>query len=128
MQTNEKYRYYADGITALHFFWTFVIFAGAVLMFFWRTYAMVEIVVVSFTLLISLPFGAVCPLTLLEERLRRKLDSAYRNHGSYLAVYINKFFHTHFKVRSINISVGIIYFLIYAFAFTIYYSSISFLR
>lgn len=69
--SRDHYNRYANGIVALHVAWTTVILAGAVTMFFWHPYAIAEIVVVSFTLLISLPFG-VCPLTLLEGKLRRK--------------------------------------------------------
>lgn len=116
METARRYETYADIITGIHFFWTFVIFAGVALMFFWHPYAWGEIFVVSFTLLISLPFGAVCPLTLFEERLRQKRDPSYRNNGSYLVVYINKFFKTNFSVRAVNTTVGILYFLIYVAA------------
>jgi hypothetical protein len=117
VKTNDtRYEYYADGITAIHFFWTFIVFAGAALMLVWHSYALTEIEVVSFTLLISLPFGAVCPLTLLEERLRRKYDPSYRNDGSYLKVYLNKIFSSHLTTREVNVAVGIFYTLIYATA------------
>lgn len=114
--TTKTYQRYADTITAIHVAWTIVIFGGVVLMFFWHSYALVEIIVVSFTLLISLPFGAVCPLTMLEEHLRRKIDPSFNNGGSYLAYYINRWFKSNISVRAINVTVGILYFFIYAAA------------
>lgn len=116
MSNEEKYRHLANVIVAIHIVWTFIILAGAILMFVSPVFAMAEIVVVSFTLLISLPFGAVCPLTMFEERLRRKLDPSYSNHNSYLATYINKMFKTQTTTRTVNITVGIVYALIYFFA------------
>jgi hypothetical protein len=116
MSDGERYRYYANGILLIHVFWTFLIIAGAVVMFISPFYAIGEIVIVTFTLLISLPFKAVCPLTLLEGRLRRKFDASYSNHNSYLVTYINKIFKTHFAVRTIGIIVAIFYVFIYASA------------
>ena len=112
----RRYERYADGIVAVHFVWTVVVFAGAVGMFFWHAYAPCEAIVVSVTLLASLPFGGLCPLTMLEERFRRKIDPSFRNGGSYMAFYINKLFKTRFRVRTVNIAIGVFYAVIYAMA------------
>jgi hypothetical protein len=119
MTQAKRYKLYADSITAMHVFWSILIFAGAVAMFFWHPYALTEIVIVSFTLLISLPFGAVCPLTMMEEHLRRKIDPSFKNGGSYLAYYINKLLGADFSVGAVNIAVGIFYFFIYAAAISL---------
>lgn len=114
--STKQYKFYADVITGIHVLWTVVVFGGVVVMVIWHGYALAEIIVVSFTLLISLPFGAICPLTLAEERLRRKIDPSYNNGGSYLAYYVNKILRSNISVRTINTSVGIFYFFIYAAA------------
>ena len=116
MSEAKHYRLYADGVTAIHFLWTVVVFGGALLMLFWHPYALYEIFVVSFTLLVSLPFGGLCPLTMMEERFRKKIDPSFTNEGSYMAHYINKIFGADFGTRTVNTGIGIFYTIIYAVA------------
>ncbi len=114
MSREARYKLSADMIVALHVIWTFVLFGGAVFVLFAPWYAVVQIITISFTLLIALPFGNICPLTLLEERLRKKIDPSYTNNRSYLTTYINKIFGTDFRNRSVSIVVAVIYILSYA--------------
>jgi Protein of Unknown function (DUF2784) len=116
MAKMKRYQWYADGIVAVHFAWTVVVFGGAALMFFWPPYALPEIIVVSITLLVSLPFGGLCPLTMMEEYFRRRIDPSFRNDGSYMTYYINKLMGTRFRVRTVNKSIGIFYTLVYGAA------------
>ena len=112
----RRYEWYADGIVAVHMAWTALVFLGAAAMFFWHAYALYEIIVVSITLLASLPFGRLCPLTMLEEHFRRKIDPLFDNGGSYMAFYINKILNTRFRVRTVNIAIGVFYAAVYASA------------
>ena len=106
----------ANFITTLHIGWTLVIFVGAVAMAFGGKYAILEIVILNVTLLAAILWGNVCPLTLLEERLRQKHDPSYTNHGSYLKTYLSKIFRTDFTVKQINTTVAVCYTIIYAIA------------
>ena len=119
MGSTARFRKYANILVSIHFLWTLFLIGGAVAMFFYPLYAWMQIYVMSFTLLISLPFGTICPLTLLEEKLRRKIDPAYDNHGSYIATYFNKISGKNVSVRRINeISAGL-YVIAYAAAISI---------
>jgi small-conductance mechanosensitive channel len=110
------HRVFANFITALHVGWTFIILLGALAMAFGPRYALLEVVILNVTLLAAILWGNVCPLTLLEERLRQKHDPTYTNHGSYLKTYINHIFKTKFTVKQVNATVAVCYTLIYALA------------
>jgi uncharacterized protein DUF2784 len=105
----QRYKFWADVVIAVHVVWTVIIFAGAVLVFFEPWYALFQIIVIGFTLLIALPFGGVCPLTLLEEWLRKKVDPHYTNHGAYLMTAINTIGKTHFSKRAVDTGIAIFY-------------------
>lgn len=115
----QTYRRYADLIVAVHFIWTLFLIVGAIVMFFDPPYAWIQIGVMTFTLLLALPFGGICPLTLLEEKFRRKLYLDYRNEGSFIATYLNKILGTHFPTRNVNTIITGLYVLAYAFATSI---------
>ncbi len=109
------YRLLADGVAGFHIFWTLLVFGGAIAMIAVPSYAFMEIVVLSITLLASLPLRFTCPVTLLERSLRRKLDPMYDNQGSFMVTYINKIAGTHFRRRTMDAAIGAIYILIYAY-------------
>jgi hypothetical protein len=116
MGSRTRHYVYANIITAIHVGWTFLIFGGAIFLLFNHTYAIPQIIVLSATLLVSIPFKNVCPLTLLEEKLRQKYDPAYTNRGSYMTTYLNKIFKTNFTVKRVNGTVAVLYVFVYAFA------------
>ncbi len=115
MQT-KTYQRLADLIMIFHFFWTLVIFGGAVFMVLDPSYALTQIAVLSITLLASVPFGGLCPVTTLENRFRQKVDPSYENHGSFMTTYTNKIFGTQFRVRDVNITIAVLYVLCYSYA------------
>src|SRR6185437_10181178 len=98
----KRYKLYADAIVGVHALWTLIVFGGILLMLFWHAYARWEIVVVTFTLLLSLPFGTICPLTKMEERFRRKFDPSFHNDGSFVAHYGNRLLGTRFSADEVN--------------------------
>ncbi|MDE2018901.1 MAG: DUF2784 family protein [Patescibacteria group bacterium] len=104
-----KYQASANIIVLIHVFWTLLLFGGAVFMFFARWYAPFQIGLMSFTLLIAIPFGRTCPLTLFEEWLRKKINPDYTNNRSYMVTYINKIFGTKFSRKQIIIYNGCFY-------------------
>jgi len=115
------YKFWANVITVFHFFWTFLVFGGAVYVIFDHAYAWKHIMVLSITLISNIPFKAVCPLTLIEESLRRKIDPAYTSQGSFTTTYTNKIFGTNFSTREINTGIAILYILSYSYSFYILY-------
>lgn len=114
MSGKTRYHASANAILAAHILWTCILFGGAVFVVFQPWYALFQIIAISFTLLVALPFGGVCPLTLLEEWLRKKISPGYTNNGSYLATYVNKIFGTSFRTKTVAVAVAILYVLSYA--------------
>jgi hypothetical protein len=117
-QTSHRwvYRSLADTLVVFHAIWAILIFGGAIAMFFYPPYAFIEILVLSITLLSNLPFRLSCPFTLLEGRLRRKVNPRYDNNRSFVGTYINKVFGTHFTNRTVDWVIGILYVLFYTYA------------
>ncbi|HVM77069.1 MAG TPA: DUF2784 family protein [Candidatus Paceibacterota bacterium] len=62
--SRTAYAKLAKATTAFHFFWTALLFAGGVLVFFYPRYAWYQIAIMTFTILIWFPFGLKCPLTI----------------------------------------------------------------
>ena len=115
----QTYKTYADLLVSAHFFWTLLLIGGVIAMFVYPSYATVQIAVMSFTLLIAIPFHNTCPLTLLEEILRKKYNPSYHNDGSYIATYFNKFFRTTIAAHRVNRILAGIYILAFAIAISI---------
>jgi len=115
----QTYQKYADTLVFLHVLWTLFLLCGAVTMFIYPLYAIIQIIAMTGTLLLAIPFGNTCPLTLLEEKWRKKIDPAYHNDGSYIAAYFNKIFKKKVSVEHVNRTVAGLYVLAYAFAATI---------
>lgn len=109
------YRRLADGVVVFHTIWTLLVFGGAVAMIVYPSYAFMEILVLSITLLASLPLRFTCPVTLLEAKLRRKIDPSYDNQGSFMATYLNKMAGTKISRRAMDTVIGIVYVLVYAY-------------
>lgn len=116
MEDKAHYQIYANIVTLIHFLWTFLVFGGVFYLVLHHSYAVIQIIVLTTTLLVSVPFRNICPLTLLEEKLRQKLNPAYKNQGSFMTTYINKIFKTNFSVKEINITIAVLYILSYSFA------------
>lgn len=116
MENRIRYNVYANIVTLIHFLWTFLVFGGALYLLFHHSYAVIQIIVLTITLFSSIPFGNACPLTLLEERLRQKLNPTYKNQGSFMTTYINKMLKTNFSVKEVNLVIAILYILSYSFA------------
>lgn len=109
-------RLYANVVTGFHFFWSFIVLGGMIFLFIYPPYALIQIIIMSVTLLSNLPFRNNCPLTLLEERLRQKIDPSYHNDNSFATTYFNKIFRTHVRVRTVSIVIAIGYVVTYLVA------------
>lgn len=106
-------------IVLIHLAWTLLMFGGTFLMLFWQEYALYHIYILSFTLLISIPFRGTCPLTTLEETLRKKIDPLFSHHGSFITTYINRFLGTHHNPNTTNKLLGVFYIISYLIAITL---------
>lgn len=109
------YRRLADSVVMFHILWTFLVFGGAIAMILYPPYAFMEILILSVTLLASLPLRFTCPITLIEAKLRRKIDPSYDNQGSFMATYLNKIAGTKISRRAMDTIIGIIYLFVYAY-------------
>ncbi len=109
------YRRLVDGVVAFHILWTLLVFGGAIAMIVYPPYAFMEILILSVTLLASLPLRFTCPITLLEAKLRRKIDPSYDNQGSFMATYINKITGMKISRRAMDTAIGIVYLFVYTY-------------
>ncbi len=115
----NRYRRYADFLAFLHFLWTLVVVGGLFVMLVYPWYAILQMIAMSGTLLFALPAGNVCPLTLAEERLRKKLDPEYRNDGSFIATYLNRILKTNIDPHIVNTKLAGLYVIAYSAAIAI---------
>jgi hypothetical protein len=106
-------------LLVIHVSWTLLLVVGAIAMFFDTAYAATEIYLMSFTLLITLPFNRRCPLTLLEEWLQEKLDPNYKKMNLFIGRYFNRVFKTHLSTLKIRRTTAALYVLAFAFAIAI---------
>jgi hypothetical protein len=112
----RAYKHYANLLVFVHFLWTLFLAVGAIVMIFIPWYAIIQILAMTGTLFLAIPFDNTCPLTLLEEKLRQKVDPRYRNDGSYIATYLNKTLKTKIKTRRVNETLAGLYIIAYALA------------
>jgi hypothetical protein len=116
MEDVKFYQSYADILVVIHALWSALVFGGMIIMFFYPSYALAEIIIVSITLLSSLPFGGTCPLTLLELKLRARTDPTYSNEGGFIVTYVNKIFGAHISPLQGKVVIGTLYVFAYAAA------------
>ena len=89
-------------MVAVHTAWALLVLAGTIAVVLDHAYAPIQAVILVITLAVNVPFKNNCPLTLIEEKLRRVHDPGYRNNGSFLATYINKIFKSNISPREAN--------------------------
>lgn len=117
--STRTYKSAADFLASIHFLWSLILLGGIIATILFPAYAIVQIIIMSFTLLIALPFGNTCPLTLLEEKLRAKADPSYHPSGTFVARYLNRIFEAHLNHRSVDEILAGMYILAFAIAISI---------
>ncbi len=85
-------------------------------MLFVPNYAIYQVVIMTLTVLVNIPLSDRCPLTLLEEKIRQRVDPGYTNNNSFMTTYINKILGTSFKVHNVNTAIMIFYTITYLIA------------
>jgi len=98
----------AHAIALMHLIWTLLIFVGVFLVLIDHAYAPLNVGVLVMALVVNIPFPS-CPLTLLEQKMRKKIDPEYNITGSFMATYLNKILGTNVSARSAKIGIGIFY-------------------
>ena len=115
----QPYAMLANAVTLFHALWTALLLGGIVAVLVYPQYAWVQICVLSVTILINLPFGNKCPLTLIEEKLRREYDPTYRNQHSFATTYLNKMLGTRFRPAQVNAIIIVLYIGSYALSIAV---------
>lgn len=108
--SSRPYQTFADILTSIHFLWSLLLLGGIIATILFPAYAIVQI---------AIPFGNTCPLTLLEERLRKKADPDYHPSGSFVARYLNRIFHANFNHRRVDEVLAGMYILAFAIAISV---------
>lgn len=109
-------RFLANAVTGFHFIWLFLVMGGMAALFFFPKYALIQIIVMSVTILVNLPFRNICPLTLIEEQFRQKIEPGYVNNNSFATTYFNKIFGTQVRKKTVNTVIVVVYILAYGLA------------
>lgn len=76
-------------LVVAHFLWVALLIGGTVYVFYNPWYFYWHLTIVTATLLLNLLLG-YCPLTLWEEKVRRKINPNFDHDGSFLATYLHK--------------------------------------
>jgi len=97
----NRYRLFANLFAMSHLLWIVLLVGGTIFVFYNPWYFYWHLTIVSGTLLLNLFLG-YCPLTLWEERVRRKLDQRFDHEGSFVATYINKIFKIKISERTMT--------------------------
>lgn len=116
-----RYKFLANVIMAVHFVWIALLIGGTVFIIGanHRWYIPWHLTILSGTLIINLILGS-CPLTVWEEKLRKKTDPAANLNNSFLATYIN-------SLVGIKMSEGLLFWITLAIKSGSYLISILFL-
>lgn len=107
-------------IVVLHFGILLWVLLGTVAMFFYSYYIGTHMIFLSLVLLFGLFLG-YCPLTKIEEKLRRKQNSRFTLNNSFITHYLNKLFRTDYSVTQINNFQWTVYIFSYIAAAYLYF-------
>jgi len=94
-------------LVAIHVAILIWVFVGTVVIFFGRNYIAIHLILISVVIILGLFLG-YCPLTRLEEVLRRRKDAKFTFNNSFMTHYVNKALGSHFSVAQID---GVQYFV-----------------
>ena len=75
-----------------HFLWTFLLFAGGLLVIFYHPYAWYQIGIMSFTILFWFPFGFKCALTVWARYFEEKAGVWDGDDRTFMVKYLSKLF------------------------------------
>ena len=107
--TKIRYRIIADILFFIHFGWLLMLAVSAVYILYNRDFVVKHLIIVSGTLLLNLPFGGRCPLTIWEGKFRKLWNPDADFHfDSFFATYVRKFFRINITPRQANIFLTIV--------------------
>ncbi len=113
---SHKNKFWSNLVTGIHVAVAILVFGGTIFMIFFPQYSLIHVCVITIVLTTNIPFSGNCPLTVLEEKLRRKIDPDYRNNNSFMTTYLNKIFKTKLKKEDVHSYIGMFFALSYAIA------------
>jgi len=98
---------FSDGILVIHFIWILFIIAGLPVALIIRSPALRLFHTISLVFTIGMQAaGAYCPLTILEEYLRKNNASEFTYGGSFIITWLGKIIY----IENLGVSLTIIYF------------------
>jgi len=108
------YRVAPEILTLMHILWIVLLLGGVFYaFFFYRRFAIAHMYLMGGGLII-LAIMRICPLTVLEENLRRKYNPDFTYNNSFMTLHLNKIFKRNWTNRQINIMTAIVYIALYA--------------
>lgn len=107
----------ANMITTIHVLWTILILGGTILVIFYPAYAIIQIAILTFTAILNFILMNHCPLTFCESYIRKKIDSSFDNHNSFMMTSLNKIFKTHLTPLQSDVYIAIFFAISYAISF-----------
>ena len=114
-----KYKLAANLLVMAHFLWIVLLVGGTVFVFYNPWYFYWHLTIVTGTLLLNLFLG-YCPLTLWEEKARRKIKPDFDHNGSFIATYIEKITGIKISERQMLTIIGWIKFGVYVASITVF--------
>ena len=113
-----RYKVLANVIMLLHFAWVSLLIGGTVFIISpnHRWYIPTHLVIVSGTLLMNLFLG-FCPLTVWEEKLRKRYDSEFSHNNNFIKTYLR-------YMLGIDVRTGVIFWVTFLIKFSSYIISV----
>ena len=103
------YKILAEVLFFIHLTWLLLLAGSAVYILYNRDFVVKHLIIVSGTLLLNLPFGGRCPLTVWEGKFRKMWDPDADFHfDSFFATYVRKFFKINMTPRQANIFLTVV--------------------
>ena len=109
----------ANLLVVAHFLWIVLLVGGTVYVFYEPLYFYWHLTIVTGTLLLNLFLG-YCPLTLWEEKVRRKFDGSFDHNGSFIGTYIEKISGIKVSERQMLMIIAWIKFGVYVASITVF--------
>ena len=99
--------------------WIALLIGGTVYVFYNPWYFYWHLTIVTATLLLNLLLG-YCPLTLWEEKVRKKIYPDFDHQGSFISTYLHKLFGIRISEKTMFITIAWVKFGVYLASITVF--------
>lgn len=103
----------ADILMLTHIAWIILLIGGTIYIFFNPAYIQWHLTIITLTLLANLFLG-YCPITNIEEKLRKSIDPSFSYNDSFAATLIKKIFGIKMSSNDVLLMMTLIKFLSYS--------------